>query len=168
LSETTTTPPSLEQRIADAVDNTTEPSEHNILPLLARDLDEETTRALAEEALLQKVRRYLRGLNARSSGGSTTLGVPRSTRWDIVSRSAADGTLDLARVEVDTGTGTKPLLDCMYADLSDASENHLRFAMANEAFAAQYRRLADLLLESDDARTVRDLPEEIVRRLFSA
>lgn len=168
MEGSTSTSPSLEQRIAEAVDNAAEPSEHNILPLLARDLDEETTRELAEEALLQKVRRYLRGLNARSSGGSTALSVPRSTRWDMVSRSAADGTLDLARVEVNTGTATKPLLDCMYADLADASENHLRFAMASEAFAEQYRKLADLLLESDDARIVRDLPEETVRRILSA
>jgi hypothetical protein len=86
----------------------------------------------------------------------------------MVSRSQADGTLDRARMEVETGTESKPLLDCFYADLSDASENHLRFAMANEVFAEQYRKLADLLLEHDDARTVRDLPEPLVRRVLSA
>lgn len=158
---------SVEDLIAEALESGEERGEFEIAAEIARALDEETLRSLAEESLSRTVRRF-RQSQSKPSRGESAFGVPRSTRWDLVSRSRADGSLDLARLEVSTGTETKPLLDCMYADLSDASENHLRFAMANEAFAEQYRKLADYLLDADDARTVRDLPEQEVRRILSA
>lgn len=158
---------SVEDLVAEALEAGEDRGEFEIAAEIARALDEETLRTLAEESLSRTVRRFRRS-QSRSKGAGLSLGVPRSTRWDLVSRSAADGSLDLARMEVQTGTEIKPLLDCMYADLSDASENHLRFAMANEMFAEQYRKLADLLLEEDDARTVGDLPEQEVRRILSA
>lgn len=159
---------SVEDLIAEALESGEGRGEFEIAAEIARALDGETLRSLAEESLSRTVRRFRQSQSKSSRGGEAALGVPRSTRWNLVSRSHADGSLDLARLAVETGTETKPLLDCMYADLSDASENHLRFAMANEAFAEQYRKLADLLLGSDDARTVGDLPEQEVQRILSA
>jgi hypothetical protein len=158
---------SVEQMIAEAVEAAEDRAPDEVAAEIAGALDEETLRSLAQESLIRTVQRYLRASKPHT-GGEKALGVPRSTRWDMVGRSQADGSLDLARLEVQTGEETKPLLDCMYADLADASDNHLRFAMANEMYAEQYRKLADLLLAEDDARTVRDLPEQQVRRILSA
>jgi hypothetical protein len=158
---------SVEQMIAEAVEAAEDRRPDEVAAEIVGSLDEETLRSLAEESLIRTVQRYLRVATPRK-GGEQALGVPRSTRWDMVGRSQADGSLDLARLEVQTGTETKPLLDCMYADLADASDNHLRFAMANEMYAEQYRKLSEMLLADDNARTVRDLPEQQVRRILSA
>ncbi|HEY6731864.1 MAG TPA: hypothetical protein VI039_12675 [Solirubrobacterales bacterium] len=159
---------SVEDLIAAAVEAGDDRPTEDIAAEIAQTLDEPTLRTLAEESLIRTVQRFLRASQPRVGGGEKALGVPRSTRWEMVGRSQADGSLDLARLEVSTGSEIKPLLDCMYADLSDASENHLRFAMANEVFAEQYRNLAEMLLEDDNARTVRDLPEQQVREVLSA
>ena len=158
---------SVEQMIAQAVEAAEDRRPDEVAAEIVGTLDEKTLRSLAEESLIRTVQRYLRAATPRK-GGEQALGVPRSTRWEMVGRSQADGSLDLARLEVQTGTETKPLLDCMYSDLADAAGNHLRFAMANKVFAEQYKKLADLLLEEDNARTVRDLPEQQVRRILSA
>lgn len=157
--------------IADAVEATSEPRSEDIAADLVYRLDPDQLQDLAKDALDREVRSYLRALRSISSEAGRAdeaAGVPRSTRWDAVRRDAESGELDLARLTVETGEEAKPLLDCMYGDLADASENHLRFAMANEVFAEQYRKLADRLLEDDNARTVRDLPEQEVRRILSA
>jgi len=157
--------------IADAVESTSEPRSEDIAADLVYRLDPDQLQELAKDALDREVRSYLRALKSISADtgrAEEAAGVPRSTRWDTVRRDAESGQLDLARLTVETGAEAKPLLDCMYGDLADASENHLRFAMANEVFAEQYRKLADRLLDDDNARTVRDLPEHEVRRILSA
>jgi len=157
--------------IADAVESTSKPRSEDIAADLVYRLDPDQLQELAKDALNREVRSYLRALKSISADtgrAKEARGVPRSTRWDGVRRDAESGELDLARLTVETGEDSKPLLDCMYGDLADASENHLRFAMANEVFADQYRKLADRLLEDDNARTVRDLPQREVRRILSA
>lgn len=157
--------------IADAVESANEPRSEDIAADLVYRLDPDQLQELARDALDREVRYYLRTLrsiDATAGRADAASGVPRSTRWDAVRRDVESGELDLARLTVETGEEAKPLLDCMYGDLADASENHLRFAMANEVFAEQYRKLADRLLEDDNARAVRDLPEQEVRRILSA
>jgi len=154
---------SLTDLIAEAVDAASDPKDREIAEQVVAELDEDHLRSLAQEALVHTVRSYLRGLRPPQATALT-----RSTRWDAVKRDVRSGQLDLNRLEVDTGFARKPLFDCNVDDLTSASDNHLRFAMANEVFAEQYAQLADLLLSRDDARTVRDLPEPLIRKIFDA
>jgi hypothetical protein len=155
---------SVEAMIAEAVGSGRNPGE--VAAEIVQSLDEDTLRTLAEESLIRTVQRYLRAQEPKRTAGNGA--VNRSTRWGLVCRDVESGDLDLARMTVDTGEKSKPLFDCHYSDLLSASDNHMRFALANEEFAEQYRNLADLLLGSDDARTVRDLPERRVREILSA
>lgn len=154
---------SLTELIARAVEAASDPKDRDIAEQVVAELDEDHLRSLAREALVHTVRSYLRGLRQPQATAVT-----RSTRWDAVKRDLKSGTLDLARLQVDTGFALKPLFECNVDDLTSASDNHLRFAMANEVFAEQYAKLADLLLKDDAARVVRDLPEARVKAVFSA
>ena len=167
---TTAVAESVDAMVEEAIAAAENPQPHNIVAIVLRELDEETLRQLAVRPLEQIARNALRGRGATdSSGPAVPAGVPRSTRWDMVRMAGETGELDPARVQVAVGEEeSKPLLDCMYSDLLSASDNHLKFAMANEAFAEHYRMLADALLADDDARTVADLPEERVKAILSA
>ncbi|HUB99118.1 MAG TPA: hypothetical protein VMS11_04780 [Solirubrobacterales bacterium] len=165
----TATPPSLEQLIESAVRDSENPTKRDVTRSLLSELNEDQLRWLAEEALGRKVAALLR-TPREGSRGPTVEGtpVPRSTRWEMVAATQATGELDLARLQVETGEETKPLLECRYADLKDAAHNHLRFALANKAYSDSYSKLAEALLNDDDARTVADLPESYVKGILRA
>jgi hypothetical protein len=170
LVVSTTAPASIEDLIADAVAVAGDGSDAaELARSILADLAEDEVRSLAIQTLERSIRKKLLPSSPRATGGGQIApAVPRSARWDTVTRAAESGELDLARMQVETGAESKPLLDCLYLDLLNASDNHIAFALANERFADQYRKLAEVLLEDDDARTVRDLPEETVRRILSA
>lgn len=143
-------PQSVESLIEAAVGGVDNPRPASLARQLVPELKEDQLRSLAEEALARMIGSVIR----RERMSSEPQAPRQSARWAEVARVAEAGDLDIARIVVGVGNEMKPLLDCMYLDLVRGSD--------------RLRHLSEALLEDDNARIVRDLPEDLVRRIFCA
>jgi hypothetical protein len=148
---------SLQSRILEIVDGTTEPNPLAIAEALIDELSADELHALAKYALRERVSQTFREVRRQ-----TGLGPSASGRWAAVREAQASGELDLARVMIFTGRDCKWLLDCTASDLANAADHNLKVAFTYEELAAKFDKASKAILKTKGATVFGDLPNKVI------
>lgn len=144
-----------------------EPDPYRVAADVIASLSLADARAALAATLPSYVRDVIRDQRRGRVRVASPAAAPTSARWDNVAELHASGELTLLRQRVFAQGAWKFLGDCTREDVQAIAEDRDVLAAENAAAADRYRRLR-AAMGRRKATVVRDLPADVLTRIFDA